>query len=88
MWGDQSRPEVCRKFRPEHQICGDNAHQAYTNLIQLEQLSYLSQHFIFIAHVPCVQTRRVSAFNVSRRVIEEQRAAGWQLHFSTNLVKG
>ncbi len=39
LWGDPRRPDVCDRFRPEAEICGMTAEQAYHNLIQLDQAS-------------------------------------------------
>lgn len=39
LFGQPERPEVCNRLRPELEMCGENAEQAYAYLIRLEELT-------------------------------------------------
>jgi hypothetical protein len=36
IWGDNNYPELCRKFLPCQETCGENREQALTNIAYLE----------------------------------------------------
>ena len=39
IFGQPDRPEVCNRLRPNEEMCGENAGQAFTYLIELERLT-------------------------------------------------
>jgi hypothetical protein len=39
VFGKPERPEVCNRLRPNEEMCGTNADEAYAYLIRLEELT-------------------------------------------------
>jgi hypothetical protein len=39
LFGHPDRPEVCVRFRPNEEMCGQNAGEAFAYLIELEQMT-------------------------------------------------
>lgn len=39
LFHDPSRPEVCRRFRPAADVCGESAEEAFALLMRLETLT-------------------------------------------------
>jgi Fe-S-cluster containining protein len=39
IFGTPERPEVCNRLRPNEEMCGTNADEAYAYLIRLEELT-------------------------------------------------
>ena len=37
IYGQPERPEVCNRLRPSEEMCGQNAHEAYSYLMDLER---------------------------------------------------
>jgi hypothetical protein len=39
IYGQPERPEVCNRLRPNEEMCGQNAEEAFAYLIELERLT-------------------------------------------------
>lgn len=39
LYGQPERPEVCNRLRPNEEMCGQNAEEAFAYLIELERLT-------------------------------------------------